>query len=145
LLYEECGGICPYTGRTIQFSSLFGGESQFDVEHIIPSSRCPDDSFLNKTLCYHEENRSVKGGQTPWEAYGPDEQRWNEILIRIRSWKPGNPAKLRRFELKSADQIEDCSPAQRYTLHDKTSGLPPTAKARANREPIIAITPWMRS
>ena len=75
-LFEECGGICPYTGRTIEFSSLFGN-SQFDIEHIIPLSRCPDDSFLNKTLCYHEENRSVKGGHTPWEAYGADEERWD--------------------------------------------------------------------
>jgi CRISPR-associated endonuclease Csn1 len=106
-LWEECGGICPYTGRTIEFSSLFGRESQFDVEHIIPLSRCVDDSFGNKTLCYHEENRHVKRNQTPWEAYGNDEERWDGILQRVKAWKVGTTAaKLRRFELKSTEELE---------------------------------------
>ena len=118
-LWEECGGICPYTGRTIEFSSLFGRESQFDVEHIIPLSRCVDDSFGNKTLCYHEENRHVKRNQTPWEAYGGDEERWNDIVQRVKSWKGGNTAKLRRFELKSTEELEGFAARQmndtRYT------------------------------
>jgi CRISPR-associated endonuclease Csn1 len=118
-LWEECGGICPYTGRTIEFSSLFGRESQFDVEHIIPLSRCVDDSFGNKTLCYHEENRHVKRNQTPWEAYEKVEERWNDIIQRVKSWKGGNAAKLRRFELKSTEELEGFSARQmndtRYT------------------------------
>ncbi len=118
-LWEECGGICPYTGRTIEFSSLFGRESQFDVEHIIPLSRCVDDSFGNKTLCYHEENRHVKRNQTPWEAYCGDEERWNDIIQRVKSWKGGNAAKLRRFELKSTEELEGFAARQmndtRYT------------------------------
>jgi len=116
LLFEECGGICPYTGRTIEFSSLFG-DSQFDIEHIIPLSRCPDDSFLNKTLCYHHENRSVKGGRTPWEAYGTDDERWAQILERVKRFS--NPAKLRRFELRSEEELREFTERQmndtRYT------------------------------
>ncbi|MFI5094975.1 MAG: type II CRISPR RNA-guided endonuclease Cas9 [Candidatus Acidiferrales bacterium] len=116
LLFEECGGTCPYTGRTIEFSSLFGN-SQFDIEHIIPVSRCPDDSFLNKTLCYHEENRSVKGGRTPWQAYGADEERWTQILARVGKF--GNRAKLRRFELRSEEELGEFTERQmndtRYT------------------------------
>ena len=116
LLFEECGGICPYTGRTIEFSSLFG-DSQFDIEHIIPLSRCPDDSFLNKTLCYNHENRSVKGGRTPWEAYGTDEERWTQILERVKKF--GNSAKLRRFELRSEEALREFTERQmndtRYT------------------------------
>lgn len=116
LLFEECGGVCPYTGRSIEFSSLFG-DSQFDVEHIVPLSRCPDDSFLNKTLCYHEENRSVKGGRTPWEAYGADQERWAQILARVGKF--GNPAKLRRFELRSEEELGEFTARQmndtRYT------------------------------
>jgi CRISPR-associated endonuclease Csn1 len=115
-LFEECGGICPYTGRTIEFSSLFG-DSQFDIEHIIPLSRCPDDSFLNKTLCYHEENRSVKGGRTPWEAYGADEERWAQILVRVMKFD--NQAKVRRFELRSEEELGEFTERQmndtRYT------------------------------
>ncbi|HWR35885.1 MAG TPA: type II CRISPR RNA-guided endonuclease Cas9 [Clostridia bacterium] len=118
LLFDECGGICPYTGKSIEFSSLFG-DSQFDVEHIIPLSRCPDDSFVNKTLCYHEENRSRKRGRTPWEAYSADEEQWDLIVQRVRSWQPGNEAKLRRFQLCSLEKLEEFTQRQmndtRYT------------------------------
>ena len=118
LLFEECGGVCPYTGRAIEFSFLFG-DSQFDVEHIIPLSRCPDDSFVNKTLCYHEENRSRKRGRTPWEAYSADEEHFDLIIQRVRSWKPGNEAKLRRFLLRSEEELAEFTQRQmndtRYT------------------------------
>jgi CRISPR-associated endonuclease Csn1 len=116
LLFEECSGICPYTGRTIEFSSLFG-DSQFDIEHIVPLSRCPDDSFLNKTLCYHEENRSVKRGRTPWEAYGWNDELWAQIQERVKKF--GNLAKLRRFELRSEEELREFTERQmndtRYT------------------------------
>jgi len=116
LLFEECGAVCPYTGRTIEFTSLFG-DSQFDVEHIIPLSRYPDDSFLNKTLCYHEENRAIKRGRTPWEAYGSDEERWNAMLGRVEKFK--NPAKLLRFKLRTQEELGEFTQRQmndtRYT------------------------------
>lgn len=100
LLWEECGGLCPYTGRSIEFRSLFGPNPQFDVEHILPFSRSLDDSFLNKTLCWHEENRDRKRNCTPFEAYGRDESRYAEILARVRRFQgKGRIAKLRRFEL----------------------------------------------
>jgi CRISPR-associated endonuclease Csn1 len=111
LLHEECGGICPYTGRSIVFSSLFGQSPQFDVEHIIPFSRIPDDSFQNKTLCYHEENREVKRNQTPFEAYKDPEQ-YEAILNRLRSWPRVNLGKLRRFELRTTDELEGFSSRQ---------------------------------
>src|SRR5690606_14322895 len=72
VLHEECGGICPYTGKSISLRNLLGGDSQFDIEHIIPYHRCFDDSFNNKTLCYNEENRHVKRHKTPYEAYSGD-------------------------------------------------------------------------
>ena len=111
LLHEECGGICPYTGRHIEFSSLFGQTPLFDVEHIIPFSRIPDDSFQNKTLCYHEENRNVKQNKTPFEAYKDPEQ-FETILTRLRSWPRGNPGKLRRFELRTTEELEGFSSRQ---------------------------------
>lgn len=101
LLWEECGGLCPYTGRSIEFSSLFGANPQFDVEHIIPFSRSLDNSFLNKTLCYHEENRDRKRNRTPFEAYESDPKRYSEILARVRRFHgKAAAAKLRRFEMR---------------------------------------------
>lgn len=86
LLAEECRWQCPYTGRSISMDALFGGESQFDIEHIIPFSRALDNSFANLTLCYVPENRSAKGNKTPWEAYGGDAERYEQILDRVRKF-----------------------------------------------------------
>lgn len=112
LLHAECGGICPYTGRAIAFNDLFGEHPSFDVEHIIPISRYPDDSFQNKTLCWHEENRNIKRNKTPFEAYSADIARWEEMQTRIKAWKPGNPGKLKRFMLRSEDELEEFTARQ---------------------------------
>lgn len=83
MLADECKWECPYTGKTITPESLLGHHPQFDIEHILPFSRSLDNSFINKTLCYHEENRNVKKNQTPFEAYHGTE-RWDEIMVRIK-------------------------------------------------------------
>jgi CRISPR-associated endonuclease Csn1 len=115
-LFLECGGICPYTGRSIPFSQLFQN-SEFDVEHIIPRSRYPDDSFQNKTLCYLPENRENKRNRTPFEAYGGDEERWAQILARVAKWS--NPGKRDRFLIQDTQQLVAFSTRQmndtRYT------------------------------
>lgn len=87
LLADECGWICPYTGRIIGWDTLLGSHPQFDVEHIWPRSRSLDDSFMNKTLCHNEENRGRKRWHTPREAYGGNPARFDEIIGRMRLWK----------------------------------------------------------
>ncbi len=107
LLWEECGGHCPYTGRSISFAALFGADPQFDVEHIIPFHRSFDNSFVNKTLCYVDENRRVKCNRTPWEAFGHRPE-YAEILDRVRAFR-GDKAreKLRRFQLQEIESLDD--------------------------------------
>ncbi len=107
-LAEECGWICPYTGKSIGWEDLFGPHPAFDIEHIIPFSISLDDSFLNKTLCHHHENRHVKGNRSPWQAYHGDPEKYEEILGRVRHFK-GRAAKekLRRFELEDLSEFED--------------------------------------
>ncbi|HUW62516.1 MAG TPA: type II CRISPR RNA-guided endonuclease Cas9 [Candidatus Bathyarchaeia archaeon] len=110
LLHEECGGICPYTGQSITIKNLLSGQSRFDVEHIVPFSRCLDNSFGNKTLCLHEENRSVKKNKTPWEAYGESPERWDEIVERVKHFKgDGRDGKLRRFLMKDLADFDEFS------------------------------------
>jgi CRISPR-associated endonuclease Csn1 len=111
LLHDECGGECPYTGKHFTLRQLFQ-DAQFDVEHIIPLSRYPDDSFQNKTLCWHEENRNIKRNKTPFDAYSKDTTRWEEMQIRIKAWKPGNPGKLKRFMLRSEDELAEFTARQ---------------------------------
>lgn len=79
-LWEECKKTCPYTGKSINVTQLFSGEVQ--IEHIHPWSRSLNDSFMNKTLCFADENRA-KGDRTPYEFYGKQgEEKWSEVKER---------------------------------------------------------------
>ena len=106
LLFEECGGICPYTGKGISFAALFGPNPTVHVEHIIPFSRSLDNSFANKTLCYADENVHVKHNKTPFEAYANQPEKWQAILTCVRDFRGDRDMareKLRRF------MVEDIS------------------------------------
>ncbi len=80
-LWEECQRTCPYTGNPIGVAQLFTGAVQ--IEHIIPYSRSLDDSFMNKTLCFADENRK-KGDQTPFEFYSKQgDAKWDKVKNRV--------------------------------------------------------------
>jgi len=96
-LWQECGGVCVYTGRPIPQTALFTGEVQ--VEHIFPYSRSLDDSYYNKTLCYVDEN-ARKHNQTPYEAYNGDPERYEKVLEAARCLPY---EKRRRFTQKEID------------------------------------------
>lgn len=110
LLWEECQGVCPYTGKQFPFSSLFGENPPMQVQHIIPFSRIPDDSFQNKTLCSVEENQ-YKANRTPFEAYA-DPAQYEAILDRVKNWPRPNRGKQRRFELRTLEELEGFSSRQ---------------------------------
>jgi CRISPR-associated endonuclease Csn1 len=74
LLWQECKETCPYTGRTIAFSALFGAPPEFEVEHILPRSRSFDNGFSNKTVSEIALNRR-KGNRTPFEFFRHDPER----------------------------------------------------------------------
>ena len=117
-LWVEQQGECPYTGRSLPFSRLFDDNNGFDVDHILPRSRHPDDSYQNKVLCWGDTNRMVKRNQTPYEAFAEqDPGNWHQILARVARWK--NPGKLRKFEIRSTDDLAEFSSRQlndtRYT------------------------------
>lgn len=104
MLAEECGWRCPYTGRGFGARELLGRESQFDVEHIWPYSKSLDNSYLNKTICHHEENRSRKKGRTPSSAYAPDELA--AIVERVKSFR-GDPHTIREKVRRFTEPIEE--------------------------------------
>ncbi|HMS16764.1 MAG TPA: type II CRISPR RNA-guided endonuclease Cas9, partial [Planctomycetota bacterium] len=107
-LWQECGGVCPYTGRSIGMAALFGAGTDVDIEHIIPFSMSQDNSFLNKTLCYAEFNRTRKRNQTPWQTLHGSPDEWNLAVSRMKGNQARrmHPAKLERFLLDD-DQLED--------------------------------------
>lgn len=103
LLAEECDFTCPYTGRRFGMADLFGPHPSVDVEHIIPFSRSLDDSFSNKTLCFVDENRNIKRNRTPFEAYGRDRARWDEIMARANRFRGARAkGKVERFAMEEA-------------------------------------------
>lgn len=118
MLWDECNGICPYTGTSIDFKRLFGND--VDIEHIIPLSRCMDDSFSNKTLCMANENR-VKNNRTPWEAYGATTDRYEEIIARIKKHVDEErmaAGKLKRFLMQEPQLKDFCSSFASSQLND---------------------------
>ena len=121
LLWEECNHECPYTGKNISMESLFGLNPQFDVEHIIPFSRCLDNTFLNKTLCYHEFNRTLKKNNTPFECFGGalEGDEFQAVLQRVERFKgDGRLAKLRRFRTQDVSEFRDEEDVPDYLLQD---------------------------
>jgi len=116
-LAEECDWTCPYTGKRFGMRELVGDHPQVDIEHIIPFSRCLDNSYMNKTLCFVDENRKRKGGQTPYEAYhGTD--RWEEILARVRMFKADAKVRRRKLQLFTTEKLPDQEDFDARQLND---------------------------
>lgn len=101
LLWQEQAETCIYSGEAISIHQLFGGEVHID--HILPYSRCLDDSFANKVVCFLKANRE-KNNRTPYEWLAErDPDRFEKL--RQRAYKlPYN--KRRRFTQKEL-QLDD--------------------------------------
>lgn len=84
-LWEEQNGRCAYSLMPIPMEDLFG-HGNTEVDHIIPYSRCFDDSNANKVLVLKKENQN-KGDRTPFEWFGSDEKRWEEFTSYVTTLK----------------------------------------------------------
>ena len=82
-LYREQDGVCLYSGQNLDIARLFE-PGYADVDHIIPYSRCFDDSYQNKVLVLASENRQ-KGNRLPYEYFGQDEARWHGYEVRMEN------------------------------------------------------------
>jgi CRISPR-associated endonuclease Csn1 len=100
LLWEQQGGRCVYSGRSISLSQLLGGD--IDVDHILPRWRSLDDSFANKVVCFRDMNRD-KGDRTPyeWLSGRPDKYEALKQRIRVLSFR-----KRARFTQEKIDTDE---------------------------------------
>ncbi|MCH7749258.1 MAG: protein kinase, partial [Acidobacteria bacterium] len=79
---------------------LLGGEA--DIDHILPRSRCLDNSFQNKVVVCVACNRQGKGNQTPYEWLAEREpQRYEKICQWARNKLPY--PKYKRFIQKTLD------------------------------------------
>jgi CRISPR-associated endonuclease Csn1 len=109
LLFEELSE-CAYCGNSISFANLFSDARLFDVDHILPHSRFPDNSFANKTLACSTCN-ALKINRTPFEAFGANAEMWEKLQVRIGQKHKGNrfalgADKRRRFLLEKPEEVE---------------------------------------
>ncbi len=104
LLWKEQAEECVYCGKPISQAQLFSGEA--DVDHILPYSRCLDDSQANKVVCHRKCNHD-KGNQTPYERWGEREpDKYDRICLQVGSLlkKGAMPyRKYRRFLQKDLE------------------------------------------
>ncbi len=101
-LWEESNFQDPYSGDEIGLAELFSGK--YEIEHIIPRSRSLDDSYLNKTLCRRDYNKT-KGNQTPFEAFGHKDE-FDLMIERVKKFKfdGRRNVKLDKFTTKEVDE-----------------------------------------
>lgn len=97
-LYLECGRVSPYTGKIISLEKLFS--PQIQVEHIIPYSKCMDNSFANKTLCEDDFNLD-KSNSTPFELFKHDPIALAEFKERIKAFPDYKQDKFLADEIPS--------------------------------------------
>ena len=61
-------------------------ETMLQIDHIYPYSRSFDDSYNNKVLVFSSENQ-VKREKTPFEAFGNNANKWNNIVSFVKGNK----------------------------------------------------------
>lgn len=99
-LWEECKGICPFTGEPIPLDTLF--TNKIRVVYIHPWSKSVNDSSLNKTLCYTFFANKL-GEKSPREYFSEDPDQWKKVVDRAANLfsntqdYPVNYRKFRKF------------------------------------------------
>ena len=93
-LYEEQGGKCAYSGKSFDkelgsVKAIFNNNNT-QIDHIIPYSKCFDDSYNNKVLVLTQENQK-KGNRVPME-YMTEEQ-FKEFENFVIAQYPNNTKK----------------------------------------------------
>jgi CRISPR-associated endonuclease Csn1 len=82
LLWLEQSHECIYCGKPISQKQLFTGEA--DVDHILPYSRCLDDSQMNKVVCHRKCNHD-KGNRTPYEWLASSPVNYDRVCLQAGS------------------------------------------------------------
>ena len=83
LLWQDQGGKCVYTGKSISLAALYNG-TEFDIEHTIPRSMGGDTTRENLTICDSHFNREIKKNQLPSQL---SKQYGDVVLANIETWK----------------------------------------------------------
>ncbi|SVC71004.1 uncharacterized protein METZ01_LOCUS323858, partial [marine metagenome] len=99
-LWKDQKECCAYSGREIDISDLFTGT--VEIDHILPYSMSLDDSYMNKVVCFAEENRN-KGQRTPTDAFSDNPERWKQIKESLFEWSKKQKSKRDRFFMSESE------------------------------------------
>ena len=98
-LWNEQGGICLYSGKTIDINTLLSNQGFYEVDHIIPLSISFDDGRNNKVLVLSTENQD-KGNRTPYMYLSNvnREWNWNNFLAKVLELKKSKSISFKKVE-----------------------------------------------
>ena len=104
LLYDQQRGICPYTGDPLGENPL---AHNLEIDHVFPRTRGGISEMVNLVLTHRKTNGEIKREQTPYEAFGGNNNspQWREIRDRVlkMQWN----GQKREFFLRSEDTPPD--------------------------------------
>lgn len=102
-LWWEANCTSPYEpDKSVTLRQLI---EDYDIDHIVPRSRCWDNSLFNRTICPMSVNLH-KGDRTPYEAFGHDEERWKRIEVHVNNLKKMDSKKRQRILRKQWEDTD---------------------------------------
>lgn len=101
-LWREQNGKCMYSGKAIPAERLYE-ENFVQVDHIIPFSRCFDDSYNNKVLVLTDENQKKKE-KTPFEYLGDNPNEWHKYEELVNLTYKSNHRKRENLLIKNFNE-----------------------------------------
>lgn len=102
-LWKEQQQRCAYSNRIITLTQLF--TNAIEIDHILPYSLTLNDSYMNKVVCFANENQ-FKGQRTPKEAFSSDEEKWEQIEQAIHRWYSKHLSTKRDAFYKTSNDLD---------------------------------------
>lgn len=104
-LYDEQDGKCAYSATPLETDRLFE-DGYVEIDHVIPYSRCFNDSFNNKVLVLKSENQN-KRNCTPYEYFVREGRDWDAFVARVKAtYQKRNGKKMELLLKKSVNEEE---------------------------------------
>ncbi|MEA4968109.1 MAG: type II CRISPR RNA-guided endonuclease Cas9 [Bacteroidaceae bacterium] len=119
-LWKQQNGYCVYSQKLISVPQLLE-EGFVDIDHIIPYSRCFDDSLNNKVICLSSENRQ-KSNMTPYE-YLTKNNNWDNFTVFLKTLKQLKIPKINRLLKQKFDDTDSNSLKSRNLNDTRYAGI----------------------
>lgn len=101
-LYEEQGGICPYSLEKIEKGNIL--TNMYQIDHIVPYSKSRLNTYINKTLVKKSENHE-KGDKVPLEFLSDSKK--TEFISYIENNHKISDKKKTLYLLKTLSDFEE--------------------------------------